>query len=244
MSLGDQLLTFTLRAARAMNRKTLSKDLLDLLRHVGGEWFVCTYLRRETHGYSIERSIGNLPQRFQEAYLERGYEASDPVFQMLVRGGGHGYWSEFTRRTPLNRKQQEVMDHAAEWGMARGFTRRVMLDHGGMAVMMVSGRRLLESPEAGAMLRHACEVFANEGVRMLNATSAMAADITPVKLSRTQLQVLAMRAVGMSNLEVANQQGRKLKTIESHVTEIIKRLKARNMMEAVQIAQRMQLIPR
>lgn len=244
MSLGDHLLTFTLRAAQATSRKLLSKDLLDFLKHVGGEWFVCTYLRREMHGFTIERSIGNLPQGFQEAYLERGYEACDPVFHLLVRGGGHGYWHEFLRRAPLTRKQQEVMDHAREWGMATGFTRRVMLDHGGMVIMMISGRRLQESPEVAAALRHACEVFANEGLRMLNTASLRAPELTPAKLSPKQLQVLALRASGLSNQDVAGQLATTTKTVESHVTEVIKRLKAKNMIDAVQIGQRMRLIPR
>jgi len=244
MSLGDHLLTFTVRAAQANSRKMLSKDLLDLLKHVGGEWFVCTYLKRDMQGFTIERSIGNLPQGFQEAYLERGYEAYDPVFQLVVRGGGHGYWHEFLRRGPLTRKQQEVMDHAREWGMATGFTRRVMLDHGGMVIMMISGRRLRESPEVAATLRHACEVFANEGLRMLNTASLTAPELAPAKLSHRQLQVLALRAAGLSNQDVAGQLSTTTKTVESHVTEIIKRLKARNMIDAVQIGQRMRLIQR
>lgn len=244
MSLGDQLIVFALRAAQANSRKTLTKDLLDFLKHAGGEWFVCTYLRRGTHGFTIERSIGNLPEGFQKSYLENGYEAYDPVFQIVVQAGGHGYWGDLTRRTPLSRKQQEVMDHAASWGMANGFTRRVMLDHGGMVVMMISGRRLKESADVAAALRLACEVFASEGLRMLNSTSLMAPEPPPAKLSRKQLQVLALRAAGLSNQQVAAQMSTVPKTIESHVTEIKKRLKAKNMIDAVQIAQRMRLIPR
>lgn len=244
MSLGEQVLTFAMRAAQAKARKTLSADFLEFLKPLGGEWFICTYLRRETQGYLIERSIGNLPEQFQQSYLEKGYEAYDPIFHLVVRGGGYGFWHEFLRRTPLTPKQQEVMDHAETWGMVRGFTRRVMLDHGGMVVMMVSGRRLKETPEAAAVLRLACEVFANEGLRMLNMARTAEVDPAPVKLSRKQLQVLALRASGLSNQDVASQLSSTTKTVESHVTEILKRLKARNMIDAVQIGQRMNLIPR
>lgn len=244
MSLGDQVLTFTLRAAQAKARKTLTADFLDFLKPLGGEWFVCTYLRKGTHGYLIGRSIGNLPEQFKQSYLDKGYEAYDPIFQLVVRGGGFGYWQEFLKRTPLTPKQQEVMDHAEAWGMASGFTRRVMLDHGGMVVMMVSGRSLKETPEAAAAIRLACEVFANEGLRMLNTATLTEMDTLPVKLSRKQLQVLALRAAGLSNQDVASHLSSTTKTVESHVTEILKRLKAKNMIDAVQIGQRMGLIPR
>jgi LuxR family quorum sensing-dependent transcriptional regulator len=243
MLLGDILLTFVMRAARANARKTLVKDFEDFLKPLGGERFICTYLRRSGHDITIQRSIGNLPQAFQEAYLERGFEAYDPVFHMVVRTGGYGYWSDLLRRTALSAKQQEVMDHASEWGMPKGFTRRVMLDHGGMAVVMVSGKHLMESPEASAVLRLACEVFAAEGMPMLNSNTLLTeAELPPAKLSRTQLQVLSLRASGLSNLDVAGQLSIAPKTVESHVTAVKKKLKARNMIDAIQIAQRMRLI--
>jgi DNA-binding NarL/FixJ family response regulator len=55
-------------------------------------------------------------------------------------------------------------------------------------------------------------------------------------LSRTQLRVLLMRAEGLSNRDIANQMARKEKTVECHVTEILRRLEARNMIDAIRIA--------
>jgi DNA-binding NarL/FixJ family response regulator len=62
------------------------------------------------------------------------------------------------------------------------------------------------------------------------------------ELSKTQLRVLVMRSEGMSNKQVAQVLGRHEKTVECHVTEILRRLGARNMIDAIRIATRRKLI--
>lgn len=51
-----------------------------------------------------------------------------------------------------------------------------------------------------------------------------------------------MRAEGLSNKAVSLAMGRHEKTVECHVTEILRRLEARNMIEAIRIATRSKLI--
>jgi len=62
------------------------------------------------------------------------------------------------------------------------------------------------------------------------------------KLSRTQLGVLHMRSDGLTNKQVAIHMGRHEKTVECHVTEILRRLGARNMIDAIRIATKLKLI--
>jgi DNA-binding NarL/FixJ family response regulator len=45
-----------------------------------------------------------------------------------------------------------------------------------------------------------------------------------------------MRAEGLSNKDIAVMMSRKEKTVECHVTEILRRLEARNMIDAIRIA--------
>ena len=61
-------------------------------------------------------------------------------------------------------------------------------------------------------------------------------------LSKTQLKVLMMRSEGLSNKQVAHALGRHEKTVECHVTEILRRLDARNMIDAIRIATKLKLI--
>ena len=64
------------------------------------------------------------------------------------------------------------MGFAARIGMHDGFSKRVMLDAGGLAIMMVGGQQLDRSWEARTALRLATHVFANEGARMLPVPAA------------------------------------------------------------------------
>ena len=93
----------------------------------------------------------------------------------------------------------------------------------------------------------AFDVFANEGARMLKVgptgAAAEGGEGEPSQdLSKTQLKVLLMRSEGMSNKQVAQTLGRHEKTVECHVTEILRRLEARNMIDAIRIATRLKLI--
>jgi DNA-binding NarL/FixJ family response regulator len=221
----------------------LGASLTPLLELVGAERYSCLYLKREGGVVTIERSISNLPRQWLELYLERGYDATDPVFQSVVRGGSYGFWNEMTSRVTLNKSSREVMSAAREFDMKDGFTKRIALDNGGTAVMMVAGEELVRSDRTRAALRMAFDVFANEGARMLKLADHMEDDNGGRReLSKTQLKVLLLRSEGFSNKQVAQELGRHEKTIECHVTEILRRLEARNMIDAIRIATKRKLI--
>jgi DNA-binding CsgD family transcriptional regulator len=246
MMLAERTLAFAAQAPELHTRKSLGAGLLGLLEAVGATRYACLYLKRENGGLAIDRSISNLPRVWQELYLERGYDATDPVFQGVVRGGTYGYWNELTSSMVVNKAGREVMGAAREFDMRDGFTKRVMLDTGGAAVMMVAGMELMRGNRARAALRMAFDVFANEGARMLKivpgGAGADSGDAASRDLSKTQLKVLLMRSEGLSNRQVAQAMGRHEKTVECHVTEILRRLEARNMIDAIRIATKLKLI--
>lgn len=244
MTLAEQTLTFAAQAPSLPNRKALGASMANLIGMVGASNYACLYLKREHGELVIDRSISNVPRPFLERYLERGYDAADPVFQGVVRAGAHGFWSELTRAMTLDKAGREVMGNARDFDMKEGFTRRIQLDQGGIAVMMVAGEDLLRSDRARAALSMSFDVFANVGARMLKMTERAEAeeDESGDDLSKTQLKVLMMRADGMSNRAVAVAMGRHEKTIECHVTQILRRLDARNMIDAIRIASRRKLI--
>jgi DNA-binding NarL/FixJ family response regulator len=243
--LAERTLAFAAQAPNLQTRKALGSGLMTLIEGIGATRYACLYLRRENGQLTIDKSISNLPRLWQELYLERGYDATDPVFQGVVRGGTYGYWNELTSGMVLNKQGREVMGAAREFDMHDGFTKRVTLDTGGTAVMMVAGLELVRHARARAALRMAFDVFANEGARMLKMSSEGMGeeDAGPRRdLSRTQLKVLLMRSEGLSNKQVAQSMGRHEKTVECHVTEILRRLEARNMIDAIRIATKLKLI--
>jgi DNA-binding CsgD family transcriptional regulator len=241
--LAERVLAFAAQAPSLQTRKALSTSLMSLIETLGAKRFSCLYLRREGGSVTIERSISNLPRGWQELYLERGYDATDPVFQSVVRGGAYGFWDEMTSGLTLNKSNREVMGAAREFDMNEGFTKRVTLDNGGIAVVMAAGDELVRHDRARAALRMAFDVFANEGARMLKLAEAPQSDPGDSRgLSRTQLRVLLLRSEGFSNRQVAQELGRHEKTVECHVTEILRRLEARNMIDAIRIATKKKLI--
>jgi DNA-binding CsgD family transcriptional regulator len=243
MTLSEQTLTFAAKAPGLHTRKALGEALMTLLDMLGATRYACIYLRREAGGLAIDRSISNAPRLFQELYLARGYDADDPVFQNVLRAGSCGYWDEQTRDLTLTRAQRRVMDFAGEFDMKDGFTKRVALDHGGVAIMMACGNELLRGERARAAFRMAFDVFANEGARLLKVGEAASSEQMDVaELSRTQLRVLMMRSEGLTNRDIAQSMGRTEKTVECHVTEILRRLGARNMIDAIRIATRAKIM--
>jgi DNA-binding CsgD family transcriptional regulator len=244
MMLAERTFAFAVQAPELQTRKALGAGLLSLIESVGASRFACLYLRREAGGVTIDRSISNVPRLWQELYLERGYDAADPVFQNVVRGGSYGYWGEITRSLSLDRGSKEVMSAAREFDMKDGFTKRVCLDNGGIAVMMVAGKELERGKQTRAALRMTFDVFANEGARMLKmgAQPEEEDQIGRRELSKTQFKVLVMRSEGLSNKQVAQEMDRHEKTVECHVTEILRRLEARNMIDAIRIATKRKLI--
>ncbi|RYD93847.1 MAG: hypothetical protein EOP61_22800, partial [Sphingomonadales bacterium] len=138
MTFAERVVAFAAQAPELQTRKALAASFSTLIEEIGAAHFACLFLRRERGDLVIDRSISNLPRQWQENYLARGYDASDPVFHSVVRHGSYGYWSEITGG--LNHGGREVMGFARDADMRDGFTKRVMLDSGGMAVMMVAGR--------------------------------------------------------------------------------------------------------
>ena len=243
--LAERTLAFAAQAPELQTRKALTGGLLSVLEAVGATNFACLYLRRESGSLAIDRSISNLPRGWQELYLQEGYDAADPVFQGVARGGTCGYWDELTRGLVLGRSGREVMDASKSFHMREGFTKRVSLESGGFAVVMAAGSELVRSTTARAAMRMSFDIFANEGVRMMKSThdgNRTPGENSGQGLSRTQLKVLIMRSEGLTNKQVAIHMGRHEKTVECHVTEILRRLGARNMIDAIRIATKFKLI--
>jgi DNA-binding NarL/FixJ family response regulator len=89
------------------------------------------------------------------------------------------------------------------------------------------------------------DIFAKEGVRMMKSSldhGRMPGAGAAHKLSRTRLKVLHMRSDGLTNKQVAIHMRRHEKTVECHVTEVLRRLGARNMIDAIRIATKLKLI--
>ena len=241
-SLSELTFAFEADAERVKSQKALVALFERFIGELGADKFLCAYVGDDISGKAIKRSISNIPRDWQETYLARGYEASDPVFLCVTSAGACGFWDELTRSANFGDKAEEVMRFASEIGMDDGFTKRVMLDAGGVAIVMVAGKTLKRGREARTALRLSTHVFANEGARMMPVPAQRSMEDGIEDLSPSQRQVLQMRAEGLTNVEVAARTGTVAKTVESHVTQILRKLKARNMIDAIRIAKDLRLL--
>ena len=128
-TLEDYALRFAPRSARRWSIGRVANTALGgaasflVLEAVGASNFACVYLMRDSGNIAIDRAISNLPRGWQELYLQQGYDAADPVFQGVARGGTCGYWDELTRGLVLGRSSREVMDQSKNFQMREGFTK-------------------------------------------------------------------------------------------------------------------------
>ncbi|MEZ5938509.1 MAG: autoinducer binding domain-containing protein [Hyphomonadaceae bacterium] len=238
----ERLLDFVVEAAEAKSRNVLEASLLRLVGEFGAARFLCAYVVNEGGAYVPRRSISNVPVAWQHEYLARGYDSTDPVFDGAINSGAHGFWNERTRWSERVPFDSNVFDFARQLDMEDGFTSRVTLSENSRAIVMIAGRDLDHSARGRAAFRVAADIFAREGVRLLgDGGNGPHEDpneaIRP--LTVTQLTVLRLRAEdGLSLEQVAVRMNVTRKTVESHVTQIIRRLGARNFLHAVQIARR------
>lgn len=160
------------------------------------------------------------------------------MFQSAVHAGAFGYWSEMLRNRELDRKGRRVMEFAQDIDMREGFTRKVDLGGGVIGVMMMAGAELDRSRLARAAFCAVSDTFAHQCRRVLGDVSHVVDVGSYEELSPAQTQVLQLRAEGLSLTEVAGRLRIRPKTVESHVTQIKRRLKARNFIHAIQIGRR------
>ena len=100
------MLAFAAQAPELQTRKALTASLLSLIQEVGATKFACLFLRRERGSLVIDKAISNLSRQWYEIYLARGYDATDPVFQGVMRGGTYGYWDELVASSVAARKRR------------------------------------------------------------------------------------------------------------------------------------------
>jgi LuxR family transcriptional regulator, activator of conjugal transfer of Ti plasmids len=242
MSIGERLMSFLVSAPETKTQASLGGRLLAFSESLGVSRYACLYLRRDGAGLKIHRAISNVPEDWQQTYLERGYHVSDPVFQGAMQSSACGYWTELASGVSATPRASEVMRFAGEIQMLDGFTSLVRTDSEATAIVMVSGRKLQTTPEARVALKSALHVFANEGQRMTAVPGLSGKQDAGVRLTPAQMRVLLLKAEGHTNASVARRLRRDTKTIETHISEILRRLDARNMNDAIRIAFRLQIL--
>jgi DNA-binding CsgD family transcriptional regulator len=232
-------MTFIADACEEKTRDGMARHLMKAIVGLGATRFMCIYMSMREGGYEMGRSLSNIPRDWQLEYLNRGYDAEDPMFQSAVHAGAFGYWSDLLRNQTIDSAGRRVMKFAHDIDMCEGFTRKFDLGGGQIGVMMMAGPDLDRSRLARSAFITISDTFVHQTARVLGSISHVVDTSEFDELSPAQIQVLRLRAEGLSNAQVGVRMQIRPKTVESHVTQIKRRLNARNFLHAVQIGRRL-----
>ncbi len=104
------------------------------------------------------------------------------------------------------------------------------------------GLALLERLGAGAALRRWRERLRERGLRSLPRGRRASTAANPAGLTARELQVLALLAQGLSNAAIARQLVRSEKTVDHHISAVLRKLSVRSRGEAAAAAARLGLL--
>lgn len=106
---------------------------------------------------------------------------------------------------------------------------------------MVEALATLNSLDACASLKRCRELLSRAGVRGLTRGPRASTSAHPAGLTLRERQILALLAQGLSNVEIACRLARSEKTVEHHVSAVLRKLDAHSRGEAVMLAGRLGL---
>lgn len=246
--LAEDALDFAARVDGLASRPVLLKAFAALVAPLGGAQFTASFVSGAGEEARVHSTVGRLPEGWTRLYEAQAFDESDIVFKSALTQGVRGYWDEHLNGLVLPRSAHLVMQAARDRGMQDGYTTRVLLDGGGVAVAMVCGAELDRSPAARAVLHWGCHLFANRAAGLVSWRRRPALEGeageggATFRLTARQQQILRLRAGGRRNSEVAGILKLSTKTVESHNRQILQRLGVRTMLQAVEVAHKLGLL--
>ncbi|MHA6204670.1 ATP-binding protein [Dyella soli] len=153
----------------------------------------------------------------------------------------HGHWHATGEiDAPYALQREGRWDAAALAWQALGcpYERAFALLEGDEAGM-IEALATLSALEATASLRRCRECLYRAGVRGMARGPRASTTANPAGLTIRELQILALLTQGLSNMEIAGRIARSEKTVEHHVSAVLRKLDARTRSEAVAMAGRL-----
>jgi len=149
---------------------------------------------------------------------EGGPEGTEPPYALQI--GGH--WR----------------DAAAEWArLGCGYEQALALLEGDDSAMR-EALSLLEGLGANAVVKRCRDHLREAGVRGLARGPRAATSANPAGLTPREMQILELLADGLSNADIARRLVRSEKTVDHHISAILRKLDVRSRSEAAAVARR------
>ncbi|WP_439573685.1 helix-turn-helix transcriptional regulator [Phreatobacter sp.] len=176
------------------------------------------------------------PAGWHERYLEREYLAVDPIIQRIRRSQVPFQWRDVRCERDQQSDAWDMMMEATEFRLSTGFNVPVQTVSGEVGTVMFGGDRYDADP---AMLKALIVIGIYAHIRAMEMMGERPnARTWEHKLSRRELEVLKWSSHGKNSQQIADRLNISLPTVETHLANTYRKLKASNKVEAVAIALR------
>ena len=191
----------------------------------------------------------NLPESFEALWMEEDFYAIDLVQQVSQTTSRPFVWSHFDGQNHIlgrswGPEQQPVVRYLRDSRLTCGVTVPIHFADGGMAT--VTGIRIDAEP---TFSRDAQHVIATFTLMALDFNEAVYADFDEevrtcqhVRLSRREMECLALSAQGLTAEAIAQRINRALPTVTLHLNSAARKLGARNRAHAIALAAHFRLL--
>lgn len=211
-------------------------DLRDALANAAGAFDIraFAYLSLVPDGVTQPRLISNYHSGWTSHYLRHQYERIDPVIGWARYSGFPFRWGPGFGYAGISKRQQQLFDEAAEFGICCGLTIPLVDRRGGVAAMTFAADRLDPTfLRIAERYEQALEIMAmcfHVGVRR-KLSGDLAVD--GVSLTPREYECLQWTAKGKSAWEIGCILGIKERTAAFHLDNAKKKLGVRTKNQAV-----------
>jgi LuxR family quorum sensing-dependent transcriptional regulator len=209
----------------------------DALVPFGIESFIVTGLRTKWQPFEEVVMASRWPAEFFTLYVENDYARVDPLSRRSIQSRMPFEWDADSYRTDPDPLVVEMMQHAAQFRMRRGFLIPIHGPNGEEGCVSTAAADLDLSARAKASI-HLISLYAFERMRSLRRLLPHRRTL----LTAREREVLTLAAHGKSALEISHALNISKRTIDEHTQTATRKLGAANRTEAVVIALRDRII--
>ena len=209
----------------------------DALAPFGIESFIVTGLPTKWQPFEELVMASRWPAEFFMLYIENDYARVDPLSRRSIQSPMPFEWDANSYRTDPDPLVVEMMQHAAQFRMRRGFLIPIHGPNGEEGYVSTAAADLDLSARAKASI-HLISLYAFERMRSLRRLLPQKRSL----LTAREREVLTWAAHGKSALQISQALNISKRTVDEHTQTAARKLGAANRTEAVVIALRERII--
>lgn len=176
--------------------------------------------------------FGQTHAGWEQRYAEQGYDNHDAVLREIMAGADPLFWSDVTRRRPLEMEELRIYAEAADFGLNEGFLTPIHnLDGSLSAVLLIGENPEAEAPDVRAAAHMLSLYYGALGAKLHKADERRR--VIPVSLSERQMQCLRWVRHGKSSTDIGDITGLSARTVDHYIAEACRRLGVRTRTQAV-----------